>query len=56
MRVDGNPLFLVVRARPCFGYGVFRVPKNVMPKTNKPPAMRVVGVAVAYSRKPPVVQ
>ena len=45
-----------VRARPCFGYGVFRVPKNGMPKTNKPPAMRVVGIASAYSKKPPVVQ
>ena len=32
----------VVRARPCFTRGVFRVPKNGMRKTNKPPAMRVV--------------
>ena len=47
---------LFVRARPCFGYGVFRVPKNEIPKTNKPPAMRVVGIALAYSKKPPMVQ
>ena len=33
---------LIVRARPCFTRGVFRVPKNGMRKTNKPPAMRVV--------------
>ncbi len=32
----------IVRARPCFTRGVFRVPKNGMRKTNKPPAMRVV--------------
>ena len=47
---------VIVRARPCFGYGVFRVPKNEIPKTNKPPAMRVVGIALAYSKKPPMVQ
>ena len=35
-------LLLFVRARPCFTRGVFRVPKNGMRKTNKPPAMRVV--------------
>jgi hypothetical protein len=34
--------FLVVRAMLCFMRGVFRVPKNGMRKTNKPPAMRVV--------------
>ena len=45
-----------VRARPGFGYGVFRVPKNEIPETNKPPAMRVVGIALAYSKKPPMVQ
>ena len=47
---------IFVRARPCFGYGVFRVPKNGIPKINKPPAMRVVRVALAYSKKPPVIQ
>ena len=46
------PLF--VRARPCFGHGVFRVPKNGEPETNKPLAMRVVENALAYSKKPPV--
>ena len=46
--------FFIVRARPCFGYGVFRVPKNGMPETNKPLAMRVVKAALAYSKKPPV--
>ena len=40
-----------VRARPCFWNGVFRGPKNGMTKTNKPPAMRVVEVASAYSKK-----
>ena len=48
------PGFFIVRARPCFGYGVFRVPKNGMPETNKPLAMRVVKAALAYSKKPPV--
>ena len=50
-----SPL-LVVRARPCLRYGVFRVPKNGMPETNKPLAMRVVGDALAYSKKPPVLK
>ena len=48
-----NPL--IVRARPCFWYGVFRVPKNVIPETNKPPAMRVVRVALALCKKPPMI-
>ena len=48
--------FIIVRARPCFGHEVFRVPKNVMTKTNKPPAMRVVRIALAYRKKPPVIQ
>ena len=47
---------LIVRARPCFEHGVFRVPKNGMFKIKKPPAMRVVKVALAYSIKPPVIQ
>ena len=47
-------VYFFVRARPCFGYGVFRVPKNGMPETNKPLAMRVVKAALAYSKKPPV--
>ena len=42
--------FLVVRARPCFQDGVFRVPKNGMLETNKPLAMRVVGNALAYRK------
>ena len=41
---------LFVRARPCFVHGVFRVPKNVVHKTNKPPAMRVVENALAYRK------
>ena len=40
----------IVRARPCFVHGVFRVPKNVVHKTNKPPAMRVVENALAYRK------
>lgn len=40
----------VVRARPCFQDGVFRVPKNGMLETNKPLAMRVVGNALAYRK------
>ena len=47
---------LVVRVRPCFTRGVFRVSKNGMRKTNKPPAMRVVENALAYSKKPPVIK
>lgn len=43
----------IVRARPCFQDGVFRVPKNGMLETNKPLAMRVVGNALASSKKPP---
>jgi len=42
--------FLIVRARPCFQDGVFRVPKNGMLETNKPLAMRVVGNALAYRK------
>lgn len=33
--------FLFVRPRACFQYGVFRVPKNGILETNKPPAMQV---------------
>ncbi len=46
--------FFVVRARSCFWDGVFRVPKNGIPETNKPFAMRVVEIALAYSKKPPM--
>ena len=42
--------YFVVRARPCFQDGVFRVPKNGMLETNKPLAMRVVGNALAYRK------
>ena len=42
--------FFLVRARPCFQDGVFRVPKNGMLETNKPLAMRVVGNALAYRK------
>ena len=42
--------FFIVRARPCFQDGVFRVPKNGMLETNKPLAMRVVGNALAYRK------
>ena len=45
---------LIVRPRACFHCEVFRVPKNVTLKTNKPPAMRVVEIALAYSIKPPM--
>ena len=47
--VISRPLF-IVRARPCFQDGVFRVPKNGMLETNKPLAMRVVGNALAYRK------
>ena len=43
-------LLFIVKARPCFQYGVFRVPKNGMLETNKPLAMRVVGNALAYRK------
>lgn len=41
---------LFVRPRACFHCGVFRVPKNGTLKIKKPPAMRVVGDALAYSK------
>ena len=47
-------LYFIVRPRACFHCEVFRVPKNVTLKTNKPPAMRVVEIALAYSIKPPM--
>lgn len=45
-----DSIFFIVRARPCFQDGVFRVPKNGMLETNKPLAMRVVGNALAYRK------
>ena len=51
-KIQSGALF--VRAGPCFWHGVFRVPKNGVLETNKPPAMRVVGTALAYSIKPPM--
>lgn len=44
-------LLFFVRVRPCFQYGVFRVPKNGMLETNKPLAMRGVRDALAYGKK-----
>ncbi len=44
-----TPFF--VRPRACFHCGVFRVPKNGTLKTNKPPAMQVVGIALALCKK-----
>ena len=40
------PTFFV-RARPCFRMRVFAKSKNELYKTNKPPAMRVVKIALA---------
>ena len=40
---------------PVFDAEFFADPKNGESKTNKPPAMRVVEIALAYSEKPPVV-
>ena len=46
---------LFVRARPCFTLWSFSlIRKTELWKTNKPPAVRVVEVASAYSIKPPV--
>ncbi len=46
---------LIVRARPCFTLWSFSlIRKTELWKTNKPPAVRVVEVASAYSIKPPV--
>ena len=43
---------MFVRAGPCFEDGVFRVPKNGILKTNKPPAMQVCPQpALALSKK-----
>ena len=52
--VSYSAILLNVRARPCFWSRVFRVPKNEATKTKIPPALRVVGFALAYSRKPPM--
>ena len=47
--------FFVVRAKPCFTVWSFSlIRKTELWKTNKPPAVRVVEVASAYSIKPPV--
>ena len=46
---------LFVRARPCFTLWSFSlIRKTELWKTNKPPAVRVVEGASAYSIKPPV--
>ena len=46
---------LLVRAKPCFPKFRFSlIRKTELWKTNKPPAVRVVEVASAYSIKPPV--
>ena len=45
----------IVRPRACFHCVVFRVPKNGTLKTNKPPAMQVVGIALALCEKPPMI-
>ena len=47
---------LFVWPRASFHCGVFRAPKNETLKTNKPPALRVDIIALAYSKKPPVLQ
>ena len=47
--------FLTVRAKPCLPLWSFSlIRKTELWKTNKPPSVRVVGVALAYSIKPPV--
>lgn len=47
--------FFIVRAKPCFTLWSFSlIRKTELWKTNKPPAVRVVEVASAYSIKPPV--
>ena len=51
LRRRNSPKDFFVRARPYFEHVVFRVPKNEMLKINKPPAMRVVEDALAYSKK-----
>ena len=49
-----TPAFRLLGKEPVFHCEVFRVPKNEAPKTKIPPALRVVGFALAYSRKPPM--
>ena len=50
---DSLPIF--VRARPCFTLWSFSlIRKTELWKTNKPPAVRMVEVASAYSIKPPL--
>ncbi len=50
-----SPFFNFVRAKPCFTVWSFSlIRKTELWKTNKPPAVRVVEVASAYSIKPPV--
>ena len=47
--------YFFVRAKPCFTLWSFSlIRKTELWKTNKPPAVRVVEVASAYSIKPPV--
>ena len=47
--------YLIVRARPCFTLWSFSlIRKTELWKTNKPPAVRMVEVASAYSIKPPL--
>ena len=48
--MEVSSFLYIVRARPCFQDGVFRVPKNGMLETNKPLAMRVVGNTLAYRK------
>ena len=43
--------FLFLRGRFCFGYGVFRVPKNGIFKTNKSSAMWMVKKVLTLSKK-----
>lgn len=47
---------LIVRAKPCLPLCSFSlIRKTELWETNKPPAVRVVEVALAYSIKPPVI-
>jgi len=52
-----NPLAVFLLGQgPVFDTEFFADPKNGESKTKKPPAMRVVGIALAYNEKPPMVQ
>lgn len=53
---EENAVFLFVRAWPCSPLRSFSlIRKTELWRTNKPPALRVVGIALALCKKPPLI-